>query len=54
MSIILTFSKRGPEFFRFMEGRYISEEKIASVEKIEAENAEYAKALGSQPGDGDK
>lgn len=54
MSIILTFSKHGPKFFRFMEGDYMNEEREASIAKIEAENAEFEKALGSQPGDGDK
>ena len=53
-SIILTFSKRGPEFIRHINNGNLSQEEKALVAKIEAENAEYAKALGSQPGGGNE
>ena len=54
MSIILTFSKHGPKFFRFMEADYMSEDREKAVKKVEEQNAEYEKALSSQPGDDDK
>ena len=45
LSIVLSFSKRGPEFYRAVRGENISERQMKELEKIEKENADYEREL---------
>lgn len=45
LSIVLSFSKRGPEFYRAVRGADISERQMKELEKIEKENADYEREL---------
>ena len=45
LSIVLSFSKRGPEFYRAVRGADISEKQMKELEKIEKENADYEREL---------
>lgn len=45
LSIVLSFSKRGPEFYRAVRGDNISAKQMEELIKIEKENADYEREL---------
>ena len=50
-SAILYFSKRGPEFIRYIRKEHLSEEDNAYIRQIEEENARFEKELNPESGD---
>lgn len=53
MSILVSFSKRGPELYRFMEKDHLSPQNEEYLKKVEEENRQFEQnQKASQPGSG--